>query len=184
MGLLEGNRTFRCTDPAVYWQWVTLSADGGEVPKSVPGPCAFRVSMLLHIWSSDTAPLRWLLGDQSGSTDPTLRNARRITRYFLTQLSAFSANFSRADMHCSIYTRTSFGYLSQIRKGSSVDVSQSRGYIFMTAGTIRRSSSQDSFRYGSVCIPDIMHIPFTASITVSFSHCAFKLLYSNEFIFP
>lgn len=51
------------------------------------------------ISSSDTVHLSWLLKDQSGSTDPMLWNTRKITWYFLTQLSAFSANFSRVDTH-------------------------------------------------------------------------------------
>lgn len=93
MGLLAGDRTLRCTDPAVCWQWGTLSTDGGKVAKDVPGLCALRVSMILHVWSSDTVHMRWLIEEQSGSTDPTLRNTRRISWYFLTQSSAFSAKF-------------------------------------------------------------------------------------------
>ena len=84
MGRSAGDQTLRCTDPAVCRQRGTLSADGGEAAEGVPGPCAFRVSMLLHIWSSDTVHMRWLLEDQSGSTDPMLRNTRWITWYFLT----------------------------------------------------------------------------------------------------
>ena len=148
----------------------------------VPAHSAYRCYC---IWTSDAVHMKWLVDDQSGCTDPILRNTRRITWYFLTQSLAFSTKFSCADMHSSDYTRTSFGYLSQIRKGSSVNVSQSRGYISMTAGTVRLSSGQDSFHCDSPsCLYTRHFISFIAFVTVSFPTHGFKSLYSNESIIP
>ena len=142
--------------------------------------------------------MKWLFEDQSGSTDPMLRNTRRITWYLIFHPVISFLSLISLVLTCIVAVTlrlpSSFGYLSQIRKGSSIDVSQSRGYIlvltlpydcrhYCTLLVIRLSSSQDSLGYVT---------PFVYQTTCSYPLWPFSLspcllmlsnsLHSNEFI--